>query len=133
MQWTGDPTGGFTLPGVEPWLPTGDAATCNVADQRGDPGSVLHLCRDLIALRRSRPDLRAGAYVALEATSEAWVWRRGERTVVAVNHSDRPVEVVLGPGEVLIGTRRERDGELVGGATRLDPWEALVTAERSTV
>ncbi len=133
MQWTGDPTGGFTLPGVEPWLPTGDAATCNVADQREDPGSVLHLCRDLIALRRSRPDLRAGAYVALEATSEAWVWRRGERTVVAVNHSDRPVEVVLGPGEVLIGTRRERDGELVGGATRLDPWEALVIAERSTV
>ncbi len=53
--------GGFTGPEVEPWLPMGDAARCNVADQREDPGSVLHLCRDLIALRRARADLRQGS------------------------------------------------------------------------
>ncbi len=130
MQWTGARGAGFTPPGVEPWLPIGDAAACNVADQRADSGSVLHLCRDLIALRRTRADLRVGAYEAIEAPDAAWAWRRGERTVVAANPSDRPAEVPLAPGEVLIGTRRERDGELVGGATRLDPWEALVVAER---
>ena len=43
-----------------PWLPFGDLAAHNVAAQREDPGSVLHLVRDLIALRRERADLRGG-------------------------------------------------------------------------
>lgn len=132
MQWTGEPAAGFTRPGVEPWLPLGNAAACNVADQREDPGSVLHLCHDLISLRRARADLRAGAYAAVAAPGGAWVWRRGEHTVVALNHSDAPLEAEVGPGEVLVGTRRERDGELVGGAIRLDPWEGLVVSERAT-
>jgi glycosidase len=130
MQWTGGPGAGFTRPDVEPWLPIGDADACNVADQREDPGSVLHLCRDLIALRRARADLRTGGYTALPTTGDAWAWRRGERTVVATNPSDREAEVSLAAGEVLIGTRRERDGEPVRSTTRLGPWEALVVAER---
>jgi alpha-glucosidase len=130
MQWSGETGAGFTNPGVEPWLPIGDASACNVADQREDPGSVLHLCRDLIALRRDRADLRVGAYTAVPASGDAWAWRRGERTLVATNPSDREVEVPSMPGEVLIATRRERDGELVGTTTRLGPWEALVVAER---
>jgi alpha-glucosidase len=60
MQWTAEPGAGFT-DGGEPWLPIGDAAAVNVAAQRGDPGSVLNLVRDLIALRRARADLRGGA------------------------------------------------------------------------
>src|SRR5918996_1543570 len=32
MQWT--PSGGFTEAGIEPWLPIGDASSCNVAAQR---------------------------------------------------------------------------------------------------
>ena len=35
-----------------PWLPLGDVAAANVAAQRDDPGSVLTLCRDIIAFRR---------------------------------------------------------------------------------
>lgn len=132
MQWTGEPDGGFAPPGVEPWLPMGDAASCNVADQRADPGSVLHLCHDLIGLRRGRADLRVGAYDGVQAPAGAWVWRRGEHTLVALNHSETPIDVAVAPGEVLVGTRRERDGELVSGTIRLDPWEALVVAERST-
>ena len=49
------------------WLPIGDTAAHNVAAQREDPGSVLHLVRDLIALRRERADLRGGAYETLPA------------------------------------------------------------------
>jgi alpha-glucosidase len=123
MPWTGD--GGFTGPGVEPWLPMGDPETCNVADQRRDPGSVLRLCRDLLALRRARPDLRTAAYTTVDAPGGVWAWRRGDRTVVAVNCSDLPVDVAL-EGDVLIGTRRERDGQAVGGRLRLEPWEAVV-------
>ena len=33
---------------------------CNVEDQRADPGSTLHLVRDLIALRRAQADLAHG-------------------------------------------------------------------------
>src|SRR6266550_1102390 len=51
MPWTGEPGAGYSQPGVEPWLPYGDVAACNVADQRRDPDSTLSLTRDLIGLR----------------------------------------------------------------------------------
>ena len=124
MHWEAGPGAGFTDGGT-PWLPIGDAASVNVADQREDPGSALHLVRDLIGLRHERADLRAGAYETLEAPEGAWAWRRGEATVVAVNLSDAPVEVGV-DGEILIGTDRSRDGERVDGALRLGPWEGAV-------
>ena len=37
MPWSPEPGAGFTEAGVEPWLPFGDVAACNVADQRRDP------------------------------------------------------------------------------------------------
>jgi alpha-glucosidase len=125
MQWTADPTGGFTGPGVDPWLPVGDPARCNVADQRGDTGSMLNLCRDLIAVRRSRPDLQTGTYATVDGPEGLWMWRRGGGTMVAVNCSDHPVDADL-TGRVLVGTRRDRDGDPVGPGVRLEPWEALV-------
>ena len=59
MPWDRGPNAGFTAAGVTPWLPMADAPV-NVADQRADPGSVLHLVRDVIALRRrlARPARR---------------------------------------------------------------------------
>jgi alpha-glucosidase len=130
MQWTPEAGGGFTRAGVDPWLPMGDSASCNVADQRDDPTSTLHLCRDLIALRRVRPDLWSGAPSAVGSSDGAWVWRRGNDSLVAVNDSDLPVEVPLGPGRILIGTDRARDGAEIDATTRLDPWEAVVVASR---
>jgi alpha-glucosidase len=125
MQWDNSPGAGFT-DGGEPWLPFGDLSL-NVSDQREDPGSVLHLVRDLIALRRDRADLRGGAYETLPAPEGAWAWRRGEDTVAAVNLSDAPVEIDV-DGRILIGTDRSRDGEQIGGPLRLGPWEAAVVA-----
>lgn len=127
MQWT--PAGGFTPDGVEPWLPMGEASARNIADQREDHGSMLHLCRDLIALRREREDLHSGAYEALDGPDGVWAWRRGTATMVAVNHSDASAEVEVGTAEVLLGTERARRGEKVDGGLMLDPWEAVVIAE----
>jgi alpha-glucosidase len=121
MPWT--PSGGFTRPGVEPWLPAGDPVAANVADQRDDPGSVLHLCRDLIALRRARPDLALGSFEPVEAPEGVWAWRRGGSILVAVNASETSARVELG-GEVLLGTRRDRRGHR--GVLDLEPWEAVV-------
>ena len=88
MQWTDEPGGGFTTADATPWLPFGDLAACNVAAQREDRGSVLHLVRDLIALRREHSDLRTGTYARLEASGDAWAWRRGDGFAVALNLGD---------------------------------------------
>ena len=123
MQWTAE--GGFTSDGVEPWLPIGDAATRNVAAQHEDPTSILHLCRDLIALRRVRAELHAGDAAPVEAPDDVWAWRRGERIVVALNHGDADAAFPAA-GTVLIGTDRGRDGQAVDGELALEPWEAVV-------
>jgi alpha-glucosidase len=128
MQWTAAPGGGFSSdPTVEPWLPYGDAAACNVEDQRRDPDSVLSLCRDLAQLRAAVPDLHAGAYETVVADGGVWAWRRGDRTVVALNLADTPASVDLpGPGAVRIGTRRARADERVDQRLELRPWEGAV-------
>jgi hypothetical protein len=96
-----------------------------VADQRDDAGSVLRLCRDLIALRRGRDDLGTGAYRPAPGPPGTWVWRRGASTIVALNHGDGSVDVPL-DGTILIGTDRGRDGESVVGNVRLRRWEAVI-------
>ncbi|MDQ6853485.1 MAG: alpha-amylase family glycosyl hydrolase [Actinomycetota bacterium] len=126
MQWSPAPGAGFTEPGVEPWLPFGDSVGCNVEDQRRDPESMLSLCRDLIGLRAAVPDLRTGAYARLAAEGGLWAWRRGERTVVALNLGDDPAELQVPNGMVRIATQRERDGERVEGALTLGPWEGAI-------
>ena len=69
MQWDTSANGGFTT-GV-PWLPAVDPPEHNVAAQRDDPDSLLHLYRRLIAERKhlGRPFRlldRNGATVAFE-------------------------------------------------------------------
>ncbi|MCZ7535662.1 MAG: DUF3459 domain-containing protein [Acidimicrobiia bacterium] len=127
MHWSPAPGGGFVEPGVEPWLPYGDYATCNVEDERRDPGSMLSLTRDLIGLRDSFPELRDGAYRTLQCSDDRlWAWLRGERTLVAVNISDSPAEVPDSDGILRICTDRSRDFARVDGALRLGPWEAAI-------
>ena len=125
MPWTDAPGAGFTAAGVEPWLPFGDLAV-NVAAQRADAGSVLHLVRDLIALRRADDALHAGAYTPLDAPDGAWAYRRGDRAAVALNLSDAGVVVPGLTGRVEIATDRARDGEALGGSVALGPWEGVV-------
>ena len=86
------PGGGFTDPDVATVAArSGTPTACNVEDQRDDPGSMLDLARDLIALRRERADLASGDYRRIAAEPGIWAWSRGERMVVAVNMTDRRV------------------------------------------
>ena len=126
MQWEPGDGAGFTDPGVETWEPLGDAAAVNVADQRADPDSTLHLVRDLIERRRGTVDLTAGSYETLPAPDGAWAWRRGDGWAVGLNLSEAEVEVELPAGTVAIGTDRARDGEAVEGPVRLGPWEGVL-------
>jgi alpha-glucosidase len=128
MPWSSASGGGFTDAGIEPWLPFGDLAACNVADQRDDPTSTLHLARDLIALRRARADLRGGACETATADGALWAWRRGTETVVALNLGETATSADVGPGTILLATDRTRDGEEVDDAVTLEPWTGLVVA-----
>jgi glycosidase len=103
-----------------PWLPVG-GNVATVAEQRGDPASVLTFCRDAIALRRSRDDLIAGAYTPLAEQTGVWAWRRGEGTAVAINLTDSPASLSLA-GDVLLSTKGRDD------PSRLEPWEGVVVA-----
>ena len=59
MPWTDELQGGFTS--GTPWLPLGRVNLArNVAAQERDAGSLLHLTRDLLALRKAHPALRQG-------------------------------------------------------------------------
>jgi alpha-glucosidase len=126
MPWHGGPGGGFTRPGATPWLPMGDVAGCNVADQRDVPGSMLTLARDLIALRRGTADLQTGAYLRVEAEGGLWAWRRGDRHLVVVNLTDDTAVLEGVAGRILIATDRGRDGTPFDGSLRLGGWEGLV-------
>jgi alpha-glucosidase len=86
MPWDGSVNHGFTTVGATPWLPFASAGV-TVEEARADEGSVLHLVRALLALRRASPDLGLGDYVGLDAPDDVWAYRRGRSTVVALNFS----------------------------------------------
>jgi len=128
MPWTGAARAGFTTDGVEPWLPFGDVAACNVADQRDDAGSTLHLTRALLALRRERESLRTGAYRTVVCEDATWAWERGDDVLVALNLGDAPASLDGIDGSILLGTNRRRDGEAVTGGLHLDAYEGVVVS-----
>jgi alpha-glucosidase len=127
MHWEGGDGAGFTLPGVEPWLPLGDASSRNVADQRSDPGSVLHLCRDLIALRRSNVALRSAPYADAFVEHGLWRYRRGDLSIV-LNMGSEPRSVEGLAGRVAMSTTRRREGMAIEGPFELGAWEGAVIA-----
>jgi hypothetical protein len=73
-------------------------------------------------------DLMAGDYESLPSAETAWVWRRGARTVVALNMSDEATKMPWTgpPARIAIGTDRRRDGTPVTADVSLGPWEGVV-------
>ena len=126
MQWSDGPGGGFTDPGVQPWLPLGDLGPVTVDAQRDDPSSMLSLTRALSELRRSSPDLHGGPYATLQATPGAWAWARGDSLVVMAGMSDGEGRLDGVAGTVVLATDRTREGERVDGTLRVRGWEAVV-------
>ena len=123
MQWDASPSAGFTAAGVTPWLPFGDNASRNVADQRDDPGSTLRLARDLLALRRTAFAGQVAAYERLPGPPGAWSYRSGPLQVTA-NFTGRPMPLPAPVGEVLAST------DPAGPGAALGPWQGMVTRAR---
>ena len=136
MQWSGAPNGGFSPEDVSPWLPVNPnhAAGINVADQRDDPGSLWHLYRRLIRIRRSHPALTRGDCTLLDAGVPdvlAYARSAGDDTcVIALNlaGSERSVQLELPAGELrTLCSSRGRPETLDARADlRLAGWEVYV-------
>jgi alpha-glucosidase len=72
MQWTNAPNAGFSPAGVQTWLPVNPnyAQGVNVADQLGDPESLLNYYRRLLRLRRETPALVVGGFIPLHTHAQ---------------------------------------------------------------
>lgn len=126
LPWDRGPGRGFTTPDAIPWLPMHTPEGCDVATQRGDPSSVLHFTRDLIAVRRRHPELRNGRYESLPSPVGTWAWRRGDGFVTALNLGEEHRHIEDVAGSVVIATDRRREGEGVHGAVGLAPGEGVL-------
>jgi alpha-glucosidase len=127
MPWDGSPGGGFTSPGVTPWLPMADHPVSTVADQRDDPDSTLGLCRRLLALRRAELGGGIAEFENLPTPDGLWAYRVGS-LVVAANFTGQPAPVPTpgsaAAGEVLLTTAGTRPADWPGV---LGPWEGVIT------
>jgi glycosidase len=126
MPWRDAPGGGFTDPGVRPWLPVGDKSGCNVERLKSDDGSILTLCRDLIAFRRKFPGLPTGAYRSVAAPDGVFAFTRADRLLVALNLSDRAATLDGVRGTIRMCTDRRREGDNSGGSLALPEWEGVI-------
>jgi alpha-glucosidase len=125
FPWTDEPGAGFTS--GTPWLPVG--SDMSLSRQYGDPGSMVSLHRQLLALRRARPALSEGAVAAVNASGTVLGYERrldDDRLAVALNlaHADAECDVV--PGMVVAATHRSRLGAKVGGTLLLQADEGVV-------
>ena len=113
MQWDSSPHGGFST--AEPWLPVNpDWSSRNVDTQIQDGRSLIHLYRDLIALRKGHAALSRGTMQLVDPDHPHILsWRRehdDEHLLVALNLSARSQSLSVDPetvGEVLISTHEE--------------------------
>lgn len=78
MQWTAGVHAGFGNGSGPPWLPVNPdhLAGVNVADQRGDAGSLLRFYRRLLRVRRRSPALLHGDCVLLHAPTGVLAYLR---------------------------------------------------------
>ncbi len=113
----------------DPWLPwPPEPEVRNVADQAGDPSSILHLYRHLLELRRTTPALLAGELELVDAPDGVLAYARrapGSAVLVAINFGESAVEWggLERPGRLLVSSAGR--GALGG---RLDGSEAAVIA-----
>jgi maltose alpha-D-glucosyltransferase/alpha-amylase len=116
MQWDGTANAGFSTAPAHalylPFDPSPDRST--VAGQLADPDSVLHLVRNVIALRRAHPALGARASTRVLNAGYPFVYLRDEAYLVVVNPR-RSVATFDLTAEELVGGGLG-DGGLGGGA-----------------
>ena len=79
---------------AEPWLPFApESEFRNVATMRDDEQSILHLYRNMLALRHAHPALQRGEFRLLDSGEHVLAYERSagdQRLVVVLNLGDQP-------------------------------------------
>jgi alpha-glucosidase len=129
MQWNASRGGGFTI-ASEAWLPLGDCATINVANQLGDASSMLSLYRRMIHLRKTSRALSEGSYrTEASAPEDCLVFHRetgSQHMMVALNFADTPRRVEIPGASILVSSAINRREGVVGGSLELHSDEGVV-------
>ena len=97
FPWDAGPAHGWET--TDPWLPWPPSPESRNAESlRADPGSILHLYRRLLAVRRAAPALARGALRPLPSPEGVLAYERvsgDDRRAVAVNFGSSPTPVEL--------------------------------------
>ena len=135
MQWSAEANAGFSPAGVSTWLPVNPnyAQGVNVAEQDGDPDSLLNFYRHLLAVRKAAPALIAGDYQALHPQAEdyfAFLRRTLEQTcLVVLNYVDTvhtlSFDLDAKDGR-LVFSNKEKTGFVSLTEVLLEPYEILI-------
>jgi alpha-glucosidase len=128
MQWDASVNAGFTR--GTPWLPVSDYRSTNVAVEADDPHSMLALYRQLIELRRQRPELTVGDWRPVAADGDVLAYVRTHarsRLLVALNIGPAPNTLPLAElGRVLLSTHLDRAQDAVAGHLELRGSEGVI-------
>ena len=128
MPWDAALLAGFTT--GKPWLPLGsDHASVNVATLNQDEGSILHLYRKLILLRRAHSVLVAGKTSSIAAENNLLRFERAgsaERFLILLNMGHNPIQAVTKTGAICMSTCLDREGDTVSGSVRLRASEGII-------
>ncbi len=116
MPWTSELHGGFSK--AEPWLPVAEAhLALNVDSQERDPDSILRFAREMVALRKSRPELQQGRITLLEAPDGVLAFSRTHEgcSVTCLFNMDAAPKKIGGMevGDLLLGQHARLDGHTV--------------------
>ena len=120
MQWSAAVGAGFTQPAVQPWLAfSDDLWSRNVETQMAEPNSILHLYRQLLALRRAEPAMQVGAYQSLRTVPGVLAYLRDDglsRLAVLLNFTGdvQAPGLVAGSksGRLLLSTGLDHEGHI---------------------
>jgi len=133
MQWDRSPSVGFSTADPDDfYLPVVMApgytpTDVNVAEQRGNPDSLLTWVRRLLELRRNHPVFGTGSYEAVLASNPAvfaFLRRSAAETVLVVaNVSERAVETNLDLPATAAFTSVRGNRRIDEGTTGLAPYE----------
>jgi alpha-glucosidase len=124
IPWDATPSRGWA---AEPWLPwSPDSDARSVERSRASEGSILHLYKRLLALRRASPALARGAVRLLDSPEGVLAYERRsgeERRTVLVNFLEGNVRVEA-EGRVTVASDGVGEGARYGG--RLAPEQAII-------
>jgi len=140
MQWENTPNGGFSPDTVQTWLPVNPnySAGVNVADQLGDPGSILNFYKQVLAVRKNTPVLIDGDYQPLHQDQEAYfAFLRSTpggpspkgRCLVVLNYAAEPQTAAFnlnGTDARLIFSSVERPDRINLERLEIGPFEILI-------